>query len=330
MTALSILDLIPINVGSTLAQTYENSVKLAQHAEACGYRRYWLAEHHNMPGIGSSATTLLMSHLAANTSSIRIGSGGIMLPNHSPLTVAEQFGTLETLYPGRIDLGLGRAPGADAVTMRALRRSTETSADQFPRDVVEILDYFADNGRQPARAVPGAGQDIPVWILGSSTYGASLAAHLGLPYAFASHFAPRLIKEALEVYRSQFRPSHYLDKPYVMAGINVFAAETRAEAEFIASSHRKWVAGVHTGNITLLPEPVEGYMQGIHPSLRASLEGELAFTAIGTREEVRTTMMEFIEFTGADELMVDARIFDPAARRKSYEIAAQALADQLV
>jgi len=330
MTALSILDLIPINAGSTLAQTYENSVKLAQHAEAYGYRRYWLAEHHNMPGIGSSATTLLMSHLAANTSSIRIGSGGIMLPNHLPLTVAEQFGTLETLYPGRIDLGLGRAPGADAVTMRALRRSTETSADQFPRDVVEILDYFADNGRQPARAVPGAGQDIPVWILGSSTYGASLAAHLGLPYAFASHFAPRLIEEALEVYRSQFQPSHYLDKPYVMAGINVFAAETRAEAEFIASSHRKWVAGVHTGNITLLPEPVEGYMQGIHPSLRASLERELAFTAIGTREDVRTTMMEFIKFTGADELMVDARIFDPAARRKSYEIAAQALADQLV
>lgn len=328
MTALSILDLIPINAGNTLAQTYENSVKLAQHAEACGYQRYWLAEHHNMPGIGSSATTLLMSHLAANTTSIRIGSGGIMLPNHSPLTVAEQFGTLETLYPGRIDLGLGRAPGADGVTMRALRRSTETSANQFPSDVVEILDYFEDNGRQPVRAVPGAGQDIPVWILGSSTYGASLAAHLGLPYAFASHFAPRLIKEALQVYRSQFQPSRYLDKPYVMAGINVFAAETRAEAEFIASSHRKWVAGVHTGNITLLPEPVEGYMQSIPPNLRASLERELAFTAIGTVDDVRTTMMEFIDFTGADELMVDARIFEPAARRKSYEIAAQAIADK--
>ncbi|MDR6711103.1 luciferase family oxidoreductase group 1 [Pseudomonas hunanensis] len=326
MTALSILDLIPINAGSTLARTYENSVKLAQHAEACGYRRYWLAEHHNMPGIGSSATTLLMSHLAANTSSIRIGSGGIMLPNHAPLTVAEQFGTLETLYPGRIDLGLGRAPGADGVTMRALRRSTETSADQFPSDVVEILDYFEDNGRQPVRAVPGAGQNIPVWILGSSTYGASLAAHLGLPYAFASHFAPRLIKEALQVYRSQFQPSHSLDKPYVMAGINVFAAQTRAEAEFIASSHRKWVAGVHTGNITLLPEPVEGYMQSIPPSLRASLERELAFTAIGTQEDVRSTLQEFIELTGADELMIDARIFDPAARRKSYEIAAQAIA----
>lgn len=329
MTAISILDLIPINTGSTLAQTYDNSVKLAQHAESCGYNRYWLAEHHNMPGIGSSATTLLMSHLAANTSSIRIGSGGIMLPNHSPLTVAEQFGTLETLYPGRIDLGLGRAPGADGVTLRALRRSSETSADQFLSDVLEILDYFEDNGRQPVRAVPGAGQNIPVWILGSSTYGASLAAHLGLPYAFASHFAPRLIKEALQVYRSQFRPSHYLEKPHVMAGINVFAADTRSEAEFIASSHRKWLAGVHTGRITLLPEPVEGYMQSISSSLRQSLERELAFTAIGAQDDVRSTLMEFIDLTGADELMIDARIYDPVARRKSYEIAARALGNQL-
>lgn len=329
MTTLSILDLVPINTGSTLAETYSNSVKLAQHVEQCGYRRYWLAEHHNMPGIGSSSTTLLMSHLAANTKSIRIGSGGIMVPNHAPLLIAEQFGTLETLYPGRIDLGVGRAPGADFATTRALRRSAESHPNQFPNDVVEILNYFEDNGRQPVRAVPGAGQDIPVWILGSSTYGASLAAQLGLPYAFASHFAPRLIQEALQVYRAQFQPSRYLSKPYVMAGINVFAADTRAEAEFIASSHRKWVAGVHTGQLTLLPEPVEGYMESISPNLRCSLEKELAFTAIGTVQEVRATLLEFIDFTGADELMIDARIYEPQARRRSYQLAAESIADCL-
>jgi luciferase family oxidoreductase group 1 len=329
MTALSVLDLVPINSGSTLAETYQNSLRLAQHAEQHGYNRYWLAEHHNMTGIGSSSTTLLMGHLAANTKSIRIGSGGIMLPNHSPLIVAEQFGTLDTLFPGRIDLGVGRAPGADSATMRALRRSELPTADQFPNDVVELLGYFADDGQQPVRAVPGAGQAIPVWILGSSTFGARLAAELGLPYAFASHFAPRMLMEAIAIYRKHFRPSRYLDKPYLMAGINVFAADSKAEADFIASSHRNWVGNLHSGAPSLLPEPVEGYMESIPASLRRGLEQELAYTAIGTPQDVRKYLLEFLEMTGADELMVDARIFDPKARRRSYQLAAESIADQL-
>ncbi|MFW0758121.1 LLM class flavin-dependent oxidoreductase [Pseudomonas sp. H11T01] len=329
MTALSILDLVPINAGSTLAQTYANSVKLAQHVEQCGFRRYWLAEHHNMPGIGSSSTTLLMSHLAAHTKSIRLGSGGIMLPNHAPLLIAEQFGTLETLYPGRIDLGVGRAPGADQATTRALRRSLDAHPNQFPNDVLEILNYFEGKGHQGVQAVPGAGQNIPVWILGSSTYGASLAAELGLPYAFASHFAPRMIEEALSVYRKKFKPSRHLSKPYVMAGINVFAADTRAEAEMIASSHRKWVAGVHTGQPTLLPAPEEGFMERISPNVRRSLEQELTFTAIGTTDDVRSGLVQFLEFTKADELMIDARIYDPQARCRSYQLAAESIADFL-
>lgn len=330
MTALSVLDLVPINDNASLSETYENSLRLAQHVEQHGYKRFWLAEHHNMPGIGSASTSLLMSHLAAATTTLRIGSGGIMLPNHSPLMVAEQFGTLDVLYPGRIDLGLGRAPGADEATMRALRRrASDAGPDQFPKDVVELLNYFADNGKQPVRATPGAGQNIPAWVLGSSTNGASLAAELGLPYAFASHFAPRLLFQAIEVYRRNFKPSVYLDKPYVMAGVNVFAADTTAEAEFIASSHRMWVGNLHSGRPGLLPKPEEGYMESISSSLRLSVEQELACTAIGTKQQVRAYLLEFLEATGADELMVDARIYSPESRRHSYQLAVESIADTL-
>ncbi|RYY51820.1 MAG: LLM class flavin-dependent oxidoreductase, partial [Comamonadaceae bacterium] len=236
MTALSVLDLSPITEGSDAAQSFRNSLSLAQHAERLGYRRFWLAEHHGMPGIASAATAVLIGHVAGGTSTIRVGAGGIMLPNHSPLVIAEQFGTLESLYPGRIDLGLGRAPGSDQITARALRRTLQTDPDEFPRDVVELMDLLSEQPRQHVRAVPGTGLKVPVWILGSSLFGAQLAAMLGLPYAFASHFAPQQMMEAIAVYRANFKPSAQLAKPYVMLGFNVFAADTDEEAQVLATS----------------------------------------------------------------------------------------------
>lgn len=322
MTALSILDLIMIGEEKSLVHSLDEALQFARRAEAAGYSRYWVAEHHNMPGIGSSATTIVMSHLAGGTSSIRIGSGGIMLPNHAPLIVAEQFATLETLYPGRIDLGVGRAPGSDRETVLAIR-GQNPAPREFSDDVTAVMNYLQDNRRQPARGIPGI-HDIPVWILGSGLYGARLAAELGLPFAFASHFAPRYLMQAITTYREHFRPSPQLAAPYVMVGVCVFAAESREEAEYVASSHRQWVANLHAGRPGLLPKPVEGYIEQLSASQRIGLDQELACSVTGTRDIVRRWLQDFAEGTSADELMIDSRIYDPEARCRSYEIAAEA------
>lgn len=322
MTALSILDLIMIGEEKSLVHSLDEALQFARRAEAAGYSRYWVAEHHNMPGIGSSATTIIMSHLAGGTSSIRIGSGGIMLPNHAPLIVAEQFATLETLYPGRIDLGVGRAPGSDRETVLAIR-GQNPAPREFSDDVTAVMNYLQDNRRQPARGIPGI-HDIPVWILGSGLYGARLAAELGLPFAFASHFAPRYLMQAITTYREHFRPSPQLAAPYVMVGVCVFAAESREEAEYVASSHRQWVANLHAGRPGLLPKPVEGYIEQLSASQRIGLDQELACSVTGTRDIVRRWLQDFAEGTSADELMIDSRIYDPEARCRSYEIAAEA------
>jgi len=322
MIPLSILDLAPITEGGTAADSFRNSLALAQHGERWGYHRFWLAEHHGMPGIASAATSVLMCHVANGTSTIRIGAGGIMLPNHSPLVIAEQFGTLESLFPGRIDLGLGRAPGSDHTTARALRRNLASDADEFPQDVVELMDYFADSPRRQVRAVPGAGLNVPVWILGSSLFGAQLAAALGLPYAFASHFAPQMMMQAVELYRATFRPSAQLDKPYVMLGFNVFAADTDAEAHFRATSMQQAFINLRSGRPTRLKPPVEGYLDLLSPPERSMLDSVLSCSAIGSPATVAAQLKAFIERTGADELMVTSQIFDHAARLRSYEITA--------
>jgi luciferase family oxidoreductase group 1 len=323
MTPLSVLDLSPIIEGGDAAQSFRNTLDLAQHAERQGYNRFWLAEHHGMPGIASAATSVLIGHVACGTQRIRVGAGGIMLPNHSPLVIAEQFGTLESLYPGRIDLGLGRAPGSDQLTARALRRNLETDPDAFPRDVVELLDFMSDQPRQSVRAVPGKGLKVPVWILGSSLFGAQLAAMLGLPYAFASHFAPTQMMQAIEVYRSTFRPSAQLAKPYVMLGFNVFAADTDEEAQLLATSMQQAFVNLRTGRASKLPRPVPNYLEKIGPAERAMLAEVLSCTAIGSPETVRRELNAFIERTGADELMVTSQIYDHAKRLHSYEITAQ-------
>jgi luciferase family oxidoreductase group 1 len=322
MTALSVLDLSPIIQGGDAAQSFRNSVALAQQAEALGYRRYWLAEHHGMPGIASAATAVLIGHVAGATRTIRVGAGGIMLPNHSPLVIAEQFGTLEALYPGRIDLGLGRAPGSDPTTARALRRNLDTDPDQFPQDVVELIDLLSDTPRQRVRAIPGRGAKVPVWILGSSLFGAQLAAMLGLPYAFASHFAPAQMMDAIALYRSTFKPSEHLAKPYVMLGFNVFAAESDAEAEVLATSMQQAFVNLRTGRPTQLPPPFPGYATHLGPQEQAMLAGVLSCTAVGSPDTVRRGLREFIERTGADELMVTCQMYDHASRMRSYEITA--------
>jgi len=322
MIPFSILDLAPITEGDDAAGSFRNSLDLAQHGERWGYNRFWLAEHHGMPGIASAATAVLMSHVANGTSTIRIGAGGIMLPNHSPLVIAEQFGTLESLFPGRIDLGLGRAPGSDHTTARALRRNLASDADEFPQDVVELMDYFAGSPRRQVRAVPGAGLKVPVWILGSSLFGAQLAAALGLPYAFASHFAPQMMMQAIEIYRATFRPSAQLDKPYVMLGFNVFAADSDAEAHLRASSMQQAFINLRTGNPTRLKPPVEGYLDLLSPPERAMLDSVLSCSAIGSPATVAHQLRAFIDRTGADELMITSQIFDHAARLRSYEITA--------
>jgi luciferase family oxidoreductase group 1 len=320
----SVLDLSPITEGSDAAQSLRNSRDLAQHAERWGYRRYWLAEHHSMPGIASAATAVVIGHVAAGTSTIRVGAGGVMLPNHSPLVIAEQFGTLESLFPGRIDLGLGRAPGSDQAAARAMRRAF-TSGDDFPQDVVELMNYFQPvEPGQRVRAVPGEGLNIPVWILGSSLFGAQLAAALGLPYAFASHFAPDQMMEAIALYRAQFKPSAQLDKPYVMLGFNVFAADTDAEAQVLATSMQQAFVNLRSGRPSRLKPPVPGYFELLAPHEKAMLSNVLSSSAIGAPDTVRAKLAAFIERTGADELMITCQMFDHAARLHSFEIAAQA------
>ncbi|MCX7170359.1 MAG: LLM class flavin-dependent oxidoreductase [Proteobacteria bacterium] len=322
MIPFSILDLSPIAQGSDAAQSFRNTLDLARHGEGWGYKRFWLAEHHGMPGIASAATAVLIGHVAAGTATIRVGAGGIMLPNHSPLVIAEQFGTLESLFPGRIDLGLGRAPGSDRVTARALRRNLASDADQFPQDVVELMDYFSSGDKPAVRAIPGAGLNLPIWILGSSLFGAQLAAALGLPYAFASHFAPALMMQAIALYRDNFRPSAQLQQPHVMLGLNVFAADTDEQAQFLATSTQQAFVNLHAGRPSQLPPPVAGYPGRIGPQERALLAQILSCAAIGSPDTVSSQMKAFIARTGADELMITSQIFDHAARLRSYEITA--------
>jgi luciferase family oxidoreductase group 1 len=317
---LSVLDLSPIPEGSDAAQSFKQSLDLAQHAERWGYHRYWLAEHHGMPGIASAATSVLIGHLAAGTKTIRVGAGGIMLPNHSPLVIVEQFGTLESLFPKRIDLGLGRAPGSDQLTARALRRNLDFASAGFQQDVMELLDYFLEEPTGPVKAVPGAGLNVPVWILGSSIFGAQLAAGLGLPFAFASHFAPAYMMQALEIYRETFRPSKYLENPYVMLGFNVFAADTEEEAHFLASSVQQAFINLRSGNPTKLPPPVSNLWNQIGGADRAILNQVLSCSAIGNDQKVLSEIQAFIAKTEANELMITSQIFDHAKRLKSYEI----------
>lgn len=321
MTELSVLDLAPVIEGGDVSQALRNTLDLARHAEALGYKRYWLAEHHNMPGIASAATSVVIAHVAAGTSTIRVGAGGIMLPNHAPLVIAEQFGTLAALHPGRIDLGLGRAPGTDMATARALRRNLDAGVDSFPQDVAELMAWFAPaSPDQRIRAVPGEGQEVEMWVLGSSTYGAQLAAILGLPYAFASHFAPAELDHALDIYRSRFQPSERLSKPHVMLGLNVFAAETDAEARLLFTSLQQAFVNLRTGRPGKLPPPVENYEGQLDPMARAMLGQALSAAVVGSREAVKRGVEDFIRRTGADELMVTAQIFDHEARRKSFEL----------
>jgi len=326
MTALSVLDLSPILEGSDAAQSFRDTVTLAQHAEKLGYRRFWLAEHHGMPGIASAATSVLIGHVAGHTRTIRVGAGGIMLPNHSPLVIAEQFGTLEALYPGRVDLGLGRAPGSDQATARALRRNLMSDADQFPRDVVELIDFLSDAPRQAVRAVPGQGAKVPVWILGSSLFGAQLAAMLGLPYAFASHFAPGQLMQAIDVYRTTFRPSEHLAEPYLMLGYNVIAADSDEEAALLATSLQQAFVNLRSGRPGKLPPPAPGYLDTLGTGAHALLAEVLECTAIGAGHHVQQQIEAFVARTGADELMIASQIFDQRARLRSYELAAACIA----
>jgi len=323
---LSFLDLTPIPEGGTPRQALANCVDLAQHAERWGYRRFWLAEHHNMTGIASAATAIVIGHVAGQTTHLRVGAGGIMLPNHAPLMVAEAFGTLETLYPGRIDLGLGRAPGTDQATAQALRRTLNSDPDAFPRDVVELLAYFRPvKEGQRVQAVPGAGLDVPIWILGSSLFGAQLAAALGLPYAFASHFAPAQLEQAAAIYRERFQPSEHLEKPWFMAALNVFAADTQEEARYIMTSMQQAFINLRTGRPGPLPPPVEDLEARLTPHERQILEHTMACSVVGTPEQVRAGLAAFAARTGADELMTTAQIFDHEKRLRSVEIAATAL-----
>jgi luciferase family oxidoreductase group 1 len=323
----SLLDLSPIPEGGTTADALHNTLELARLAEANGYYRFWLAEHHNMPGIASAATSVVIGHVAAGTKTIRVGAGGIMLPNHAPLVIAEQFGTLATLHPGRIDLGLGRAPGTDGVTARALRRHMEAN-DNFPQDVIELLAYFDEAPDEaPIRAIPGQGTHVPVWVLGSSLYGAQLAAHLGLPYTFASHFAPAMLEQAITTYRTTFRPSKGLSKPYFMMAAGVCAAETDDEAVYLRSSQILAFARLRTGRPGKLPRPVEHLSAEIPASVMAQVEQALSCSATGSLETVRRELGALVAKYRPDEIIVTGMIHDHAARLKSFEIAAVALSD---
>ncbi|MBP7001030.1 LLM class flavin-dependent oxidoreductase [Amaricoccus sp.] len=325
MIPISVLDLAPVPEGSTPTRALANTLDLARHAEAWGYHRFWLAEHHNMPGIASAATAVVIGAVAAATRTIRVGAGGIMLPNHAPLTVAEAFGTLAELYPGRIDLGLGRAPGGDQITMRALRRYMG-GADTFPQDVVELLRYLGPaNPEAAVRAIPGEGTGVPVWILGSSLFGAQLAAHLGLPYAFASHFAPDAVEQAAAAYREMFQPSAWLDRPRFMLAVNVFAADSDAEGRRLMTSMQQAFANLRLGRPGRLPPPVDDIDAVLDPRVRAGVEHALAFSAVGTAASVRRAIDGFVERFAPDELILTGQIHDHAARLRSFEIAAEAL-----
>lgn len=325
MTAYSLLDLVPVIQGGSPAQALANAADLARHVEELGFGRYWCAEHHGMPGIASAATAVVIGHVAAATATIRVGAGGIMLPNHAPLTIAEQFGTLDALFPGRIDLGLGRAPGSDQRVARALRRTLESDPNAFPQDVLELQSLFADDGRTGIHATPGGGADVRLWILGSSTFGAQLAAALGLPYAFASHFAPDALDAAVAIYRRDFRPSAALDTPHVMLGFNVFAADTDDEAELLATSMAQAFVAIRTGQGIQLPPPVAGYRDQIGPQGAAMLDHVLQCSVTGGPAKVAAGLAAFIARTGADELMLTCAMFDHDARKRSLTIAAEAM-----
>ncbi len=322
MIPYSILDLAPVVEGSDAAQAFRNTVDLAQHAEGWGYRRYWLAEHHNMPGIASAATAVLVGYVAGGTKTIRVGSGGVMLPNHAPLQVAEQFGTLASLYPGRIDLGLGRAPGTDQPTAKALRRYFD-NAEQFPRDVQELLHYFQPvQPGQEVRAVPGAGLDVPVWLLGSSLFSAQLSATMGLPFAFASHFAPDAMDQALARYHRDFRPSQYLSQPYAMLALNVVAADSDAEAARLFTTAQQSFVNLRRGRPGLIPPPIDDIETYWQPHEKAGVERALACSVVGDRDTVRRGIEAFIDRHRPDELLLVANVFNHQARLKSFEIAA--------
>ena len=322
--SLSVLDLSPITLGSDAGQALRNSADLAAHVEGLGYRRFWMAEHHNMPGVASAATAVALAHVATNTSRVRIGSGGIMLPNHAPLVIAEQFGTLAALHPGRIDLGVGRAPGTDQLTAQALRRTLAGDIDRFPQDVLELIRWFSPSQPgQAIRAVPGEGLEVPVWMLGSSLYGAQLAAALGLPYAFASHFAPGELDRAAEIYRTTYRAGPGGPTSYFMPALTVVAADTDDEARFLATSLYQAFVNLRTGRAGPLPPPVDGFYDQLEPGARAMLDHALSCAVIGGPDKVSQGLAAFAKRTGADELMITSQIFDHAARKKSFSLAAE-------
>lgn len=320
----SLLDLAPIPEGSSAKEAFSHSLDLARLAERRGYHRYWLAEHHNMTGIASAATSVLIGYLAANTTTLHLGSGGVMLPNHSPLVIAEQFGTLNTLYPGRIDLGLGRAPGSDQRTMMALRRHMSGDIDNFPRDVAELVDWFDARDPNPhVRPVPGYGEKIPVWLLGSSLYGAQLAAQRGLPFAFASHFAPDMLFQALHIYRTQFKPSARLEKPYAMVCINIIAADSNRDAEFLFTSMQQAFVKLRRGETGQLPAPIQNMDQFWSPSEQYGVQQALSMSLVGDKAKVRHGLESILRETQADEIMVNGQIFDHQARLHSFDLAMQ-------
>ncbi|RFS20063.1 LLM class flavin-dependent oxidoreductase [Chitinophaga silvatica] len=317
---LSVLDLASVLEGQTPADAFHNSLRLAQHVEKLGYRRFWMAEHHSMISVASSATAVLLGYIAGGTNTIRVGSGGIMLPNHAPLVIAEQFGTLESLYPGRIDLGLGRAPGTDQITACALRRDRMSATNEFPESIQELQHYLSADNTGPVRAVPGEGLDIPIWILGSSTDSAYLAAAMGLPYAFASHFAPAQLHAALKIYRQQFKPSEFLDKPYTMACVNVIAADSDEIANRLATSFYQMFLGVIRGKLRKLPPPVDS-MEGMWNEYEAAhMQQMLSCTFIGSQNTVQDKLQQFIDLTQIDEIMATSHIYDQQARLYSYEL----------
>lgn len=323
----SVLDLSPITAGSTPTVSFRNSLDLAKHAERHGYHRYWLAEHHNIPGIASAATSVVIAYIAGGTTRIRVGSGGIMLPNHAPLVIAEQFGTLEAMYPGRIDLGVGRAPGGDGLTARALRRGLGSSGDTFPQDLQELRAYLGPaDPRQAVRAIPGQGSHVPIYLLGSSDFSARLAAALGLPFAFASHFAPDYLRLALELYRANFQPSDALDAPYVMVGVNAIAADTDAEAARLFTSIQQQFHNLIRGVPGELPPPIEGGMDGRwSPPEQAHVERMTQYSVVGSPQTIRRQLEQILDQTRADEVILTAQIYDHAARKRSFEIAAEVM-----
>jgi len=327
MIPFSVLDLAPIVEGADASRAFANSLDLARNAERLGYNRFWLAEHHNMPGIASAATSVVMAHVAAGTKTIRIGAGGVMLPNHAPLVIAEQFGTLAALHPGRIDLGLGRAPGGDMATARALRRTLVGGEDRFPQDVMELLAYLGDvEPGQRVQAVPGGGSKVPVWILGSSLFGAQVAALIGLPFAFASHFAPAQMMEAVAIYRARFKPSEFLDKPYVMLAYNVLAAGTDEEARHLATSLMQAFVNLRRGTPGKLPSPKEGFEATLNEAERATLAQVLTCSSVGSPETVRREIAAFIAHAKPDELIIASQMYEHTHRVRSLEIAMAARA----